>query len=91
VKYKTKQSQELVMAGYKPRSNGFEYLLAGYYEGKNLIFIAKIKNGFVPQLRRDVARQFAALEINDCPFANVPEPKSRVGHQTAYGGNGCRT
>ena len=74
VKYKTNKGQELVIGGYKPGSNGFEYLLVGYYEGKNLIFIAKIRNGFTPALRREVAQHFSALKISQCPFANLPEP-----------------
>jgi bifunctional non-homologous end joining protein LigD len=73
VKFKTKQGQELVIGGYKPGTNGFEYLLVGYYEGKDLIFIAKIRNGFTPMLRRKVAQKFAGLRTSECPFANLPE------------------
>ncbi|HEX6715749.1 MAG TPA: non-homologous end-joining DNA ligase [Pyrinomonadaceae bacterium] len=76
VKYKTNKGQELVIGGYKPGTNGFEYLLVGYYEGKDLIFIAKIRNGFTPALRRDVAKHFAGLRTSVCPFANLPEPAS---------------
>jgi DNA ligase D-like protein (predicted ligase) len=74
VKYKTNKGQELVIGGYTPGTNGFEYLLVGYYEGKNLIFIAKIRNGFTPALRREVARKFPPLCTSVCPFANLPEP-----------------
>lgn len=74
VKYKTNKGQELVIGGYKPGSHGFDYLLVGYYEGKDLIFIAKIRNGFTPALRRDVAQKFGPLRISQCPFANLPEP-----------------
>ena len=73
VKYKTKQGQEIVIGGYKPGTNGFEYLLVGYYEGKDLIFIAKIRNGFTSMLRRKVAQKFAGLRTSECPFANLPE------------------
>lgn len=76
VKYKTNKGQELVIGGYKPGSNGFEYLLVGYYDGRDLIFIAKIRNGFTPAIRRDVARRFAGLRTSQCPFANLPEPAS---------------
>ncbi|HET9713675.1 MAG TPA: hypothetical protein VFP64_17420 [Pyrinomonadaceae bacterium] len=62
-----------MIGGYKPGGNGFEYLLVGYYEGKELIFIAKIRNGFTPLLRREVAQYFARLRTPDCPFANLPE------------------
>jgi len=76
VKYKTNKGQELVLGGYKPGTNGFEYLLVGYYEGKDLIFIAKIRNGFTPSLRRDVAKHFATLRTSECPFDNLPEKAS---------------
>ena len=76
VKYKTNQGQELVIGGYKPGPNGFDYLLVGYYEGKDLIFIAKIRNGFTPSLRREVAKTFPRLRTSQCPFANLPEPAS---------------
>jgi DNA ligase D-like protein (predicted ligase) len=76
VKYKTNHNQELVIGGYKPSSPTFEYLLVGYYEGKNLIFIGKIKNGFTPALRRQVAEQFRKLKTTTCPFANLPEPRN---------------
>jgi DNA ligase D-like protein (predicted ligase) len=73
VKFKTKQGQELVIGGYRPGSHGFEYLLVGYYEGKDLMFIAKIRNGFTPLLRRQVSQKFPALRTSECPFANLPE------------------
>jgi len=76
LKYKTNKGQELVIGGYKPGPNGFDYLLVGYYEGKDLIFIAKVRNGFTPALRREVAQKFANLRTADCPFANLPEPAS---------------
>lgn len=76
VKYKTNKGQELVIGGYKPGSVVFDYLLAGYYDGPDLIFIAKIKNGFTPALRRKIAEKFPALKTTKCPFANLPEPQS---------------
>ncbi len=76
LKYKTNKGQELVIGGYKPGSVNFDYLLAGYYEGKDLIFIAKIKNGFTPALRKKVAENFKGLTTPRCPFANLPERQS---------------
>lgn len=76
VKYKTNKGQELVIGGYKPGSTEFEYLLVGYYEGKDLIFIAKIRNGFTPALRLEIAKNFSKLRRAVCPFANLPEPAS---------------
>jgi bifunctional non-homologous end joining protein LigD len=66
LKYKTNKGQEFVVGGYKPGSVVFDYLLAGYYEGPDLIFIAKIKNCFTPALRRKVAENFKRLETSRC-------------------------
>jgi len=76
VKYKVNQSQEFVIGGYIPGPLYFESLLAGYYEDARLIFISKIKNGFVPQTRRELYDRFQPLETDRCPFDNLPEPKN---------------
>jgi bifunctional non-homologous end joining protein LigD len=76
VKYKTSQSQELVVGGYLPGPDGFESLLVGYYEKGRLLFAGKVRNGFVPALRRQISERFAELAAKDCPFANLPEPKN---------------
>jgi len=80
IKYKTNQGQELVIGGFVPGRSGFESLLVGYHEGERLLFAAKIRNGFVPALRRKVAERFAPLATTKCPFANLPEkPGARRG------------
>jgi bifunctional non-homologous end joining protein LigD len=48
----------------------------GYYEGSDLIFIAKVKNGFTPKMKQDLCRSFRDYETDVCPFANLPEPKN---------------
>jgi bifunctional non-homologous end joining protein LigD len=74
VKYKVNQGQEFVIGGYTP-GNPFDALIVGYHEGENLLYVAKVRNGFVPQLRREVATKFKGLQIDACPFANLPERK----------------
>jgi ATP-dependent DNA ligase len=74
VKYKVNRGQEFVIGGYTP-GNPFDALIVGYYEDGRLFYAAKVRNGFVPQLRREVARRFKAVEISTCPFANLPEKK----------------
>jgi DNA ligase D-like protein (predicted ligase) len=74
VKYKVNRGQEFVIGGYTP-GNPLDALIVGYYEGDRLLYAAKVRNGFVPQLRREVRRRFKGLEIKTCPFANLPEKK----------------
>lgn len=75
VKDRTIRGQELVIGDYLPGAYGFDSLLVGYYEGQKLIFIAKIRNGFTPALKREIKRRMVPLETGRCPFANLPEPK----------------
>jgi ATP-dependent DNA ligase len=75
-KYKINQGQELVIGGYLPGQPTFDALLVGYYKQDKLLFVGKIRNGFVPNVKADVAKRFRGLETTDCPFANLPEPKT---------------
>jgi bifunctional non-homologous end joining protein LigD len=50
-------------------------VIIGYYEGDQLLYAAKVRNGFVPQLCREVWQRFKGLETASCPFANLPEKK----------------
>jgi bifunctional non-homologous end joining protein LigD len=76
VKVKVSRGQEFVIGGYIPAGRSFDALLVGYYEGDRLLFIAKVRNGFVPETRAHVVRRFTGLETDTCPFANLPESKS---------------
>ena len=73
LKYKTHQGQELVIGGYTPGRHVFDALLVGYYQGPQLIFVAKVRNGFRPRSRLDVAKHFKGLAATKCPFVNLPE------------------
>jgi len=74
LKFKTHQGQELVIGGYTP-GNPFDALVMGYYENGALLYASKVRNGFVPRLRRDVMERLKPLETDVCPFANLPEEK----------------
>lgn len=74
LKYRINRGQEFVIGGYTP-GHPFDALIVGYYEGSKLYYVGKVRNGFVPQVRREVHRKFKGLEIGACPFANLPEKK----------------
>jgi ATP-dependent DNA ligase len=62
LKYKVNKSQEFVIGGYTP-GNPLDAVIVGYYEGDKLMFASKVRNGFVPRLRRDVWQKLKRLEI----------------------------
>jgi ATP-dependent DNA ligase len=72
LKYKVNKGQEFVISGYTP-GNPLDSVIVGYYKGDQLLYAAKVRNGFVPRLRREVWQKLKRLEIAGCPFANLPE------------------
>jgi bifunctional non-homologous end joining protein LigD len=76
VKQRTNQEQEFVIGGYIPGGHGFDSLLVGVYQGKSLIYSAKVKNGFVPRTRAEIFPALKKVESTQCPFSNLPEKKA---------------
>jgi DNA ligase D-like protein (predicted ligase) len=74
LKYKINKAQEFVIGGYTP-GNPLDAVIVGYYDGAKLIYAAKVRNGFVPRLRREVWQTLKRLETPVCPFINLPEKK----------------
>ena len=76
LKMRVNQGQELVIGGYTPSPKNFDALVIGYYEGPNLIYAARTRNGFTPASRAELFKKIKPLEIKECPFANLPEKKA---------------
>jgi len=72
-KHRINRGQEFVVGGYTPGTHGFDALIVGFYRGKDLIFAARVRAGFVPASRRDVFARIKHLRTSKCPFANLPE------------------
>jgi len=67
------QGQELVIGGYVPGSKSFDSLIVGYYQGRDLVYVARVRNGFVPALRAKIFACLQKLESEKCPFSNLPQ------------------
>ena len=75
-KMRINKGQEFVIGGYTIGGASFDALVFGYYDGDKLIYAARTRNGFTPKLRSELQKRFKPLEVNECPFANLPEKKS---------------
>ena len=73
IKHRVNQGQELVIGGYIPGPHGLDSIILGYYRGKELIYVARVRNGFVPASRQQVFEKLAPLVRAKCPFVNLPE------------------
>ena len=76
MKMRINRGQEFVIGGFTHGTKTFDALVLGYYEGKKLIYVARTRNGFTPVTRVQLFKKFHGLEIEECPFANLPETKS---------------
>ena len=76
MKMRVNRGQEFVIGGYTRGTNTFDALVFGYYEGSRLIYVARTRNGFTPVTRAQLFRKFKGLEIDECPFVNLPEARS---------------
>jgi DNA ligase D-like protein (predicted ligase) len=75
-KMRVNQAQEFVIGGYTVGGRTFDALVFGYYDGQDLIYVARTRNGFTPSSRESLFRQFKDLETTECPFVNLPEARS---------------
>ena len=71
-----KDDQDQVIGGYTRGTTTFDALIFGYYDGDDLIYVARTRNGFTPAARTQLFRKFKSLEIDDCPFVNLPNAKT---------------
>jgi ATP-dependent DNA ligase len=72
-KYRLNSGQELIIGGYISGPHGVDSIIIGYYKESRLIYVARVRNGFVPLTRRQVLARLQPLTILDCPFTNLPE------------------
>jgi len=80
IKYRVNRGQELVIGGFLPGAHGIESVIVGYYKGDDLVYVARVRNGFVPASRRQVFQKLRPLVVPQCPFVNLPEThRSRWG------------
>src|SRR5262249_47782617 len=75
LKVRLQAGQELVVGGYLPGPHRFDALLVGYYARRRLLFIAKVRNGFVPETWRGASRGSRLMSVRSPTFRS---PRMRV-------------
>jgi bifunctional non-homologous end joining protein LigD len=76
IKHRTNRDQEFVIGGYIRGAHGFDALLVGVYENKRLLFVAKVKDGFVQRIQDEISPALKTLRASRCPFTNLPEKRT---------------
>ena len=78
-KMRVNRGQEFVIGGYTMGGSTFDALVFGYYEGGELIYAARTRNGFTPKLRAELLRKFKPLETSECPSRTCPRRRQAAG------------
>jgi ATP-dependent DNA ligase len=76
-KLKTQRTDDFWVGGYVPGNRGVDQLVVGEKRGKELYFVASVKNGFVPAPRRRVLESIAGTETDKCPRAPAVSKHAR--------------
>src|SRR5207302_4148455 len=66
-KMRINRGQEFVVGGFTPGVHGLDSTIVGYYSGKDLVYVARTRNGFVPAMRRAVYEKLKPLITDKCP------------------------
>jgi bifunctional non-homologous end joining protein LigD len=77
VKVKFSPRQEFVVGGYKSNGRSIDSVVVGYYDARRLLFAAQVRNGFTPHLRAELRQRLEPLQVERCPFANLPNSEGR--------------
>lgn len=72
-KMRFNRGQEFVIGGFVPGAHGVDSVIVGHYRDKDLVYVARVRNGFVPATRRMVYEKLKPLITDKCPFVNLPE------------------
>jgi ATP-dependent DNA ligase len=57
-KMRVNKGRELIVGGYVENGKNFDSIVVGYHEGEDLVYVARVRNGFTPSLRDAVFRKF---------------------------------
>ncbi|MGI8426140.1 MAG: non-homologous end-joining DNA ligase [Actinomycetota bacterium] len=79
LKIKVVHSVDCVIGGWTPglgsRGHSLGALLAGVYEGRDLVYIGSVGTGFTDKTLNVVKKRLEALEASSCPFKSKPNLK----------------
>jgi hypothetical protein len=65
VKMRIGGGQEFVIGGFTPSPKNFDAILVGYFQRNQLMFAARVRNGFVPSLRTAYSENSKASKLEN--------------------------
>jgi ATP-dependent DNA ligase len=75
MKMRVNRSQEFIIGGYSVGGSTFDAVIVGHVVDGKLVYVARTRSGFTPALRAELLRKMKPLEVEVCPFCNLPEKR----------------
>ena len=75
MKMRVNRSQEFIIGGYSIGGSTFNAVILGHVVDGKLVYVARTRSGFTPALRGELMRKMKPLEVEVCPFCNLPEKR----------------
>jgi bifunctional non-homologous end joining protein LigD len=75
MKMRVNRSQEFIIGGYSIGGSSFDALIVGHLVDGKLVYVARTRSGFTPTMRVELLRKMRPLEVETCPFCNLPEKR----------------
>jgi bifunctional non-homologous end joining protein LigD len=75
MKMRVNRSQVFVIGGYSIGGSAFDAVIVGHVVDGELVYVARTRSGFTPASRAELLRKMNPLEVEVCPFCNLPEKR----------------
>jgi bifunctional non-homologous end joining protein LigD len=75
MKMRVNRSQEFIIGGYSVGGSTFDAVIVGHFVDGKFVYVARTRSGFTPALRAELLRKMKPLEVEVCPFCNLPEQR----------------
>ena len=76
MKMRVNRCQEFVIGGYTVGGHTFDAVILGQMLDGKLMYVARTRSGFTPASRAELLKRIKPLEIEACPFVNLPEKRA---------------
>jgi ATP-dependent DNA ligase len=73
LKWRANRGQEFVIGGYLPNGKMLDSILVGYFKGRDLMYVGRIRADLPAEFRRVLLPYFEELQTARCPFRNLPD------------------
>jgi ATP-dependent DNA ligase len=78
VKMRVNKVRDMIVGGYVANDRNFDSIVVGYYEGDDLVYVARVRNGFTASLRDAVFKKIPRARDSELSFRQFATAQQRT-------------